>query len=317
MMRMLRNPTVLAYLVAVSIFLVGSLTLEGFVSAFSIRALLVLSCFLIVASLGQTLVLLIGGIDLSIPFVIGFANVAIAKLMSDGLGFGPSLMLVLLVCAGVGLFNGALSLLLRVHPLIVTLGSGTALLGVARWWTKGYPTGSAPDFINRFVGIGESIGFLPVPWLVPATLVLAGTVFLVERNTTFGRQVFALGSNPRAAPFVHISSVRIWSACFGVSAILAALTGVLLLGFSGAAFADAGKDYLFTTIAAAVVGGTSLSGGRGGALGTVAGALVLTEINTLLIGYGLDPSVIQVSLGGLIVLVVAVYGRESHIRNSV
>ena len=306
-----------AYWMVLGIFAFGALTIDGYTSAFSIRALLVLSAFLIIASAGQTMTMLIGGIDLSIPFVVGFANVAVAQLGSDGVPFGWAMAIVIGLSAILGAINGGLSAALKVHPLIITLGTGTALLGGVLLWTKGYPTGSAPAYINEFVSIGASIGPAPVPWLVPATLVLIFLLALFETRTTLGRKIYALGSNPTAAPYILINPMRVWVFCFAVSAMLAAITGILLLGFSGAAFADVGRPYLFQTVAAAVIGGTALSGGKGGILGTAAGALALTQLNTLLIGWGLDQSAVQVALGALIILVVALYGRQPHLRNAI
>ena len=306
-----------AYWMVVGIFVFGAVAIDGYTSAFAIRALLVLSAFLVIASAGQTMTMLIGGIDLSIPFVVGFANVAVAQLGSDGVPFGLAMLIVIVISALLGAFNGGLSAVLNVHPLIITLGTGTALLGAVLLWTKGYPTGSAPAYINEFVSIGASIGPIAVPWLVPATLVLIIVLVLFETRTTLGRQVYALGSNPTAAPYVLIKPLHIWMFCFAVSSALAAVTGILLLGFSGAAFADVGRPYLFQTVAAAVIGGTALSGGKGGILGTVAGALSLTQLNTVLIGFGLDQSMVQAALGALIVLVVALYGRQPHLRNAI
>ncbi len=306
-----------AYWMVVGIFAFGALTIDGYTSTFAIRALLVLSAFLIIASAGQTLTMLIGGIDLSIPFVVGFANVAVAQLSSNGLPFGWAMVVVVGLSALLGAFNGGISAILRVHPLIVTLGTGTALLGCVLLWTKGYPTGRAPDYINEFVSIGASIGPVPVPWLVPATCALVLVMLLFEKRTSLGLKIYALGSNPTSAPFVLINPVSIWIFCFTASAVLAAITGILLLGFSGAAFADVGRPYLFQTVSAAVIGGTALSGGKGGIMGTMAGALALTQLNTVLIGFGLDQSVVQAALGALIILVVALYGRQPHLRNTI
>lgn len=306
-----------AYLMVLGIFVFGALTIEGYTSAFSVRALLVLSAFLIIASAGQTMTMLIGGIDLSIPFVVGFANVATAQLGSDGVPFGLAMAIVVGLSALLGAFNGGLSAILKVHPLIITLGTGTALLGGVLLWTKGYPTGSAPAYVSEFVSIGATIGPVPVPWLVPATIGLIVALRLFETRTVLGRMVYALGSNPTAAPYALINPTVIWTFCFSVSAVLAAVTGILLLGFSGAAFADVGRPFLFQTVAAAVIGGTALSGGRGGILGTAAGALALIQLNTVLIGSGLDQSAVQAALGVLIILVVALYGRRPPLRNAI
>ena len=104
---------------------------------------------------------------------------------------------------------------------------------------------------------------------------------------------------------------------FAISAVFAAVTGILLLGFTGSAYGEVGQPYLFQTIAAVVIGGTALVGGRGSYLGTVAGALVLTEINTLLIGLGLQPSLVQAVLGIVIVVLVSFYGRDAHVRTTI
>ena len=108
-----------------------------------------------------------------------------------------------------------------------------------------------------------------------------------------------------------------WSLAYAISAVFAAMTGVLLLGFTGSAYGDVGQPYLFQTIAAVVIGGTTLFGGRGGVFGTVAGALVLTEINTLLIGLGLAQAAVTAVLGLVIVLLVSLYGREPHVRTTI
>lgn len=317
MHKILYSKSTPAFLMVAVIFLVGAFHIDGYTSTFSIRAILVLASFLIIASAGQTLVMLIGGIDLSLPFVIGFANVTVAQLSADGLPFWMAMIVVIVLSALFGALNGAISSIFRVHPLIVTLGSGTALIGSVLLWTRGYPSGSAPTYINDFVSIGQSVGPMPFPLLVPATLLLVVLILLFERRTVLGRQIYALGSNPTAAPYVLIRPLRIWTFCFSVSAVLGALTGILLLGFSGAAFADVGKPYLFQTVAAAVIGGTALAGGRGGIAGTVAGALALTQLNTVLIGFGFDQSLVQVSLGAMIIIVVAAYGRQPHLRTEI
>ena len=118
-----------AYWMVLGIFAFGALTIDGYTSTFSIRALLVLSAFLIIASAGQTMTMLIGGIDLSIPFVVGFANVAVAQLGSEGVPFGWAMVIVIGLSVVLGAFNGALSLALKVHPLIITLGTGTGASG--------------------------------------------------------------------------------------------------------------------------------------------------------------------------------------------
>ncbi len=306
-----------AIALVLGLHLTGSLLIEGYSAAFSIRSMLVLATFIAVASVGQTLVILLGGIDLSIPFVIGFANVVAAQLNGYQINFAVVCLIVAALSAIIGAVNGALSSSLSIHPLIVTLGVGTTVQGIVLLWTGGLPAGSAPAVLTEFVSIGGSVGPLPVPWLVPSFFVLALVVVIVLAGTPFGRRLYALGSNPTAAPLALIDVRAMWTITYAVSALFAAIAGILLLGFTGSAYGDVGQPYLFQTIAAVVIGGTTLVGGRGGLVGTIAGAAVLIEINTLLIGLGLAPSTVEATLGAVIVLLVSFYGREPHVSTTI
>ncbi|BCG74932.1 ABC transporter permease [Mesorhizobium sp. 113-1-2] len=306
-----------AFCVAALLHLAGTVLIPGYSSPFAVRAMLVLASLLAVASIGQTLVVIMGGIDLSIPFVIGFANVVAAQLYGDGWNFVLVCGLVGVLAILIGGLNGLIARSLDIQPLIVTLGIGMVVQGLVLLWTAGFPSGSAPQAVSSFVSIGGSAGPLPVPWLVPSLVVLAALVVLVLERTPYGRRLYALGSNPGAAPLALIDPVRMWVMTYAASAFFAAVAGVLLLGFTGSAYGDVGQPYLFQTIAAVVVGGAALVGGRGSYLGTIAGVLVLTEINTLLIGLGFQPSAVQAALGFIIVLLVSLYGRERHVSTTI
>ncbi|NTT86963.1 ABC transporter permease [Tabrizicola fusiformis] len=306
-----------AFAVALVLHGIGTALIPGYSAPFAIRAMLVIASLLAVASIGQTLVVILGGIDLSIPFVIGFANVVAAQLYGQGWHFGLVCAVVFGLAALIGAFNGALSRGLNLHPLIVTLGVGMVVQGLVLIWTKGFPSGSAPKAVSGFVSIGGSFGPLPVPALIPTLLVLTVLIVLVLERTPYGRRLYALGSNPGAAPYALINPLRIWTVTFAASAVFAAMAGVLLLGFTGSAYGDVGQPYLFQTIAAVVVGGTALVGGRGSFIGTIAGVLVLTEINTLLIGLNFSPASVQAAFGAIILLLVSIYGRERHFRTTV
>ena len=309
------NRALIAFIGVVIVFVLGTLFIPGFGSLFSVRAMLILASLLAIAALGQTLVMILGGIDLSIPFVIGFANVVFASLYGDGM---PAVFAFVIVIAGaalIGALSGALSAGLSIHPLIVTLGIGTIVQAAVQIWTRGLPTGSAPPFINDFVSLGGTIGPLPFPWLIPFTLALTLGCVFVLRRTVYGRRLYALGSNLKAAELALIRPVTMWMTTFALSAIFAAIAGILLLGFTGSSSATVGTPYLFQTICAVVIGGTALVGGRGGFVGTVAGAVVLMELRTLLIGLGLSEALVQSALGVLILALVAAYGRDQHIRN--
>ena len=306
-----------AFAMALLLQIVGTLLIPGYSAPFAIRALLVIASLLAVASIGQTLVVILGGIDLSIPFVIGFANVVAAQLYGQGWNFALVCVLVGIFAIAIGALNGLISRGLNIHPLIVTLGIGMVVQGAVLLWTGGFPSGSAPQAVSAFVSIGGSVGPLPVPLLVPCLVVLTALIVLVLARTPYGRRLYAVGSNPEAAPLALIDPLRMWIVTYAASAFFAAAAGVLLLGFTGSAYGDVGQPYLFQTIAAVVVGGAALVGGRGSYLGTIAGVLVLTEINTLLIGLGFRPSTVQAALGLVILLLVSLYGRERHVRTTI
>ena len=178
----------------------------------------------------------------------------------------------------------------------------------------GAPEGSSPAWLTTMVSPARTLGPIPVP---PVTAVWAGIaiVMLVLMNrTAFGRRVYALGSSPSAAEHALVRPVWTWTIVFTLSGLMASIAGLMLSGFTGYGDVNSGDPYLFDTIAAVVIGGTSLLGGRGGYFRTIAGSIAYIEIQTLLIGYGIGPNPQQVALGVIIVGLAVLYGRESHIR---
>jgi ribose transport system permease protein len=307
-------PLGIALVLIVVLFVVGALQIQGLATRYGINSMLVLASLLGIAAAGQTMVVVLGGIDLSIPFVIGLADVVAAELTARGWPFWRTALLVLAIALLLGAFSGVVSARLHIHPLIVTLGVGYLVQGGVQIWTGGTPSGSAPGWMSSFVSPGATTGPIPVAPIVLLWLVLGALIILALRRTVFGRQLYAVGSNRRAAELALINPLLIWSVTFALSAACAALAGLLLLGFTGSAFAGVGDPYLFLSIGAVVIGGTSLVGGRGGYEGTMAGALILTELTTILVGFNLSGAQEQVFLGLIIVLVVLAYGRELHVR---
>jgi ribose transport system permease protein len=301
----------------VVLFIIGALVIDGFASLRTVRAVLVLASFVGLAAVGQSLVIVMGGIDLSIPFLVGVANVVGAKAFEEGLPAPLVIALVIGLTASIGALNGLLSRRFGVHPLIITLGIGTTALAAVLWWTAGFPSGSAPDWVTGFVSIGATTGPIPFPPIVLFWAVITIGVVVVERSTVYGRRLFALGSNPRSAEIALVRPLRMWVATFAVSGAFAGLTGLLFLGFTGSASGTVGEPLLFQTIAAVVVGGTSLVGGLGGYARTAVGAIVLILLSTILLGVGVASSLIQVALGALIIILVSIYGREAKLRDRI
>jgi ribose transport system permease protein len=240
--------------------------------------------------------------------------VVAAELTQRGWSFPETAAFVLLIALAIGAVNGVISAGLGVHPLIVTLGVGYLVQGGVQVWTGGTPSGSAPGWMGNFVSPGATTGPIPLAPIVLLWFLVGATIILLLRYTVFGRQLYAVGSNPQAAKLALVNPIKIWTLTFALSAGCAALAGLLLLGFTGSAFAGVGDPYLFLSVGAVVIGGTSLVGGRGGYAGTMAGAVILTELTTILVGFNYSGAQEQVFLGVIIVLVVLLYGRESHIR---
>jgi ribose transport system permease protein len=301
-------------LLVAGIFVGTAAAIPGYVSLTSIRSLLLLASLLGIAAVGQTLTIVLGGLDLSIPAVIGFADVTLTQLYGLGWPIGWVMLVVLAAALAIGAVNGLIAHSMRVHPLIVTLATGAILLGAILAVTHGQAGGSVPDWLTGVVSVVGETGPIPLPGAVVGWLVLTAVVMMLERRSVFGRWLFAIGANPSAARLARLPAGAVWVLTYAVSAGFAAVAGMLLAGFSGAADAGVGEPYLFMTVAAVVVGGTPMTGGRGGYGRTVAGCLIITELTTLLIGLGLDQPGQEIFLGALIVLLVALYGRQAHVR---
>lgn len=310
-------------IVLLALIVISSFTINGFLSTGNIKAILLFAAFLGIACVGQTLVALLGGLDLSIPFVIGAANIGLLYLI--GLDVPPwlALVAVLAVGAAFGFLNGVLSYRLQGQALILTLGTGFALAGLVQIITSigsaffGNVFGTVPGWLRNLAAMNGTTFGLPIPPTILLWIVIAVIVIVALRNTAYGRYVYALGGNRTSAKLVGISEFKYWTLAYAISGFFAALTGSLLLGWSGGGFIGVGDQYLFTTLAAVVIGGTSLMGGLGGYGFTVIGVLVLQVLSAFLIGIGLKYEWQQFIFGLLILPMVALYGRAPHIRTQV
>lgn len=301
------------FALAIILFFVINIIIPGYASVISLLSLLLLSSLLGIAAVGQTLTIVIGGFDLSIPAVIGLSNVLFALLYGAGWSAFAAAVFILALATLIGLANGFASRYLQLNPLVVTLATGSIILGAIWAGTHGEVSGFVPDWLVDMVSVIGTTGPIPLPGAVVLWLAISAAIIFMERRTRLGRWIFAAGANPRAAELARVPMLFVWMSVYALSAFLAGVTGILLAGFSGAADPTVGAAYLFTTVAAVVVGGTPLTGGRGGYARTVAGCLVVTELSTLLVGLGLNQASQQILLGFLIVVLVALYGREPHV----
>lgn len=256
---------------------------------------------------GQTLVLLTGGLDLSVGSTVILADVVAAQLIA---GRPERILyvvpLVLALGAAIGLVNGLLITRLRVPPFVATLGTNLIVFGAALLYSGGAPGGSIPDQM-RFWGLG-SIGPLPAAALVWLLVSLA-VAFLVSRSVP-GRRLRAVGANPRAAHLAGVAVDRVTVGAYVASGTLAAAGGLLLVAFVGVGTLEVGTDFLLGAIAAAVVGGTAFTGGIGTVWGTVGGTLFLQVLYSILTALNLPVSGRRIVEGVIIIAALALYQRE-------
>ena len=310
-------------MVLITMFTVGSIFIEGFSSGQNIKSMLLFAAFLGLACVGQTLVALLGGLDLSIPFVIGASNVFLLYLIGLGMYSWVAILIVLLLGALIGWLNGMLSYRLQGQALILTLGMGFAVSGLTQIVTSigsafaGNVFGVVPDWLKNLAAMNGTTFGLSIPPVILIWAVVAIVLIYGMRNTVYGRYLYAVGGNRTSAARLSISERRYWVIAYMVSGTVAALTGVLLLGWSGGGFIGVGQPYLFMTLAAVVMGGTSLLGGQGGYGFTVIGVLVLQVLTSFLVGMGLKFEWQQFIFGLLILPMVALYARSPHIRTQI
>ncbi|MBX3605157.1 MAG: ABC transporter permease [Piscinibacter sp.] len=287
---------------------VGSLYSSSFLSPEYLLQQLKVASFLGVIATGMMIVILLGQIDLSVPWVV-----AVGGMMSTAAtGWGPlgqALAIPIGVGCGValGLVSGAGVAYLRLPSMIVTLAVNAIAQGLMVVHTGGFSPQDASSPAMRFLATGHSLAGIPNALLVWAAIA-AGAVFLLTR-TTFGRVVYAIGNRERAAYLSGARTRAVVLASFALAGGLSAFGGVLLAGYASKAAQAMGDPYLLPAIAAVVLGGTSILGGRGNYWGTVAGVILITLLQSILSVMQIEEYGRHVIYGTVIVVMLLVYGR--------
>ncbi|HEY3614502.1 MAG TPA: ABC transporter permease, partial [Gaiellales bacterium] len=300
----LRVPRFAAIWVATAVlFAVSPVIASGSVSRSALLSMLPFAGILAIAAIGQTLIIQQRGLDLSVPGMITLTTIIVTKIPNGHEDRLPkAFALVLLACVGSGLISGIAVTWLNITPLVATLGVNALLQGVVFQMTSGASTAAATPDLARFAL--EKTAGIPNTVLIAAVAILlvAGTI----RATVIGRRFVAVGASPAAA---HAAGVRVGVykvATYVLASITYGVAGVLVAGFLGTPGIGAGNDYLLPTIAAVVLGGTSLAGGLGSVVATGAGALFLTQLEQVVRLRGAPPSVQFVIQGSIIALGMAV-----------
>ncbi|HEY1367402.1 MAG TPA: ABC transporter permease [Gaiellaceae bacterium] len=268
-----------AYGIVVMLFAAGTIHSVGYASVTNIRSLAIYASTIGIAAAGQGLCILTGGIDLSIPWTMTGGAVLAAQLSHGKTDRLPEVFLLLAGLAiVVGLVNGLGVAYGRVPPIIMTLGTNGALQGLVLVYTNGGGSAPAPPGLQRWV----TTNWLGIPKQVLIWALITIIMSIVLTRGTLGRRLYAIGTNPSAAFLAGNNVRRTLVIPYIVSALCGVLAGILLMAFTGGAYFSLGDPYLFATAAAVAVGGASILGGSGHYLGTVAGALALTLMVSLL-----------------------------------
>ena len=297
----------LVYLILLVLLIIAEIVSPGFLSFHHLGNVLRQASFLGIVAIGQTFVILSGGIDLSVASIITLANVVSAQIM-DGSNGNLLLALITVIAIGavVGLANGSGVCFLKIPPLVMTWGVGSVVQGIAWFIVRVLPRlCCTSDWFISNEKIGGLISGAVILWLILGLITI-----LILKYTTFGRNVYAIGTNVVAARYSGVNITRVTLSIYILSGIMSAITGTLLVGYTGTSFLDAGTAYTMNSIAAVVVGGTSIIGGRGGYGGTIAGAIIMTIIGSLLTIVHIPESGRQIAQGLIILCLVLIYGRE-------
>lgn len=308
------DPAVVTAFACIAILLfLGSLYSPNFLSPEYLLQQLKVAAFLGVIASGMMMVILIGHIDLSVPWIV-----TVGAMMSSavaGMGPGGEILAIpvgILCGVLVGIVNGIGVAYLRIPSMIITLATNAVAQGLMVVYTGGFSPKDSASAAMRYIATGFAIPGLPnavISWIV----VGAATVFLLTR-TTFGRSIYAIGNRERAAYLSGIDTRRVVMIVFAISGGLAAFGGVLLAGYASKAAQSMGDAYLLPAIAAVVLGGTSILGGRGSYLGTIAGVLLITLLQSILSVMQMPEFGRQILYGVVIILMLLLYGREPATR---
>jgi ribose transport system permease protein len=319
MRRLAIPPPLAAVLLAIVLFLLSGLLPNGFGSNPDIAVaqatnIIRLAVFLGVVAAGQTLVIISGGegIDLSAGAVVTLtAIVAYSVAAGQNGNVLPALLAALVAGALIGLLNGLGVMYLKVAPLVMTLGMAGVVTGLIIVITQGRVSGAVAPIMTQVIARPV---FLGIPGAIPIWIGFGLLMWLVLQRTAYGKQLFAIGTNRITARLSGVNVSAVVVGTYALAGLLAGLAGFLVVGNTGVVHIRIGDPFLFPSIAAVAVGGTLLAGGKGSYWGTMAGALVLTLITSLLTTMQMPESVRRMVLGATLLIMISIYGRQRGLR---
>lgn len=319
MKRLTISPPLAAVLLAIALFLLSGFLPNGFGGNLDVATaqainIVRLSVFLGVIAAGQTLVIISGGegIDLSTGAVVTLTAILTYTIVNGkNEQVLPALLAALAAGGLIGLVNGAGVAFLSISPLVMTLGMAGVVSGLILVMTQGNVSGAVAPIMTQLIARPVLAG---IPGAILIWAVFAALMWLLLERTTFGKNLFAIGTNRTTARLSGINVTGMVIGTYALSGMLAGLGGFLVVGNTGVVHIRIGDPFLFPSIAAVAVGGTLLTGGKGSYFGTMAGALVLTLMTSLLTTMQMQDSVRRMVLGATLLTMIAIYGRQRGFR---
>jgi ribose transport system permease protein len=301
------DPVIITFVVLILLWAFSLYRVEGFRTLNYNMLTLRVAAFLAIVAAGQTLVILMGGIDLSVAAVITMTGVVAGNLMTQ-IGQAGGIIVTLLIVTLIGVGNGLGVTVLRLPPLVMTLATLSIVQGILLVYNAGKPVSGHSPFLEFWAK--EKILQVPAPvWVLLGVSIIC---IVILHFTSWGRGIYAIGNNPRAAMLSGVPTMRIQIATYALCSFFAGITGLLLLGRTGYSSKTAGDPYMLMSIAAVVIGGTSILGGRGKFIGTIGGALVLTILLGVLTVENVSESVRMMIQGGLILALLIAYAYSEE-----
>jgi ribose transport system permease protein len=296
---------------AILLFAIGNLLRPGFAGLSSIEAVLVVASFVGLVAAGQTFVILIGGIDLSVPWIL---NAAAILLVTSSLGENVrapyAVVLTLGMGALAGMVNGLGIALLGVPAVVMTLAMNGIVQGLTLGLSGGLTCGACASYAPPVIQQAVHDHLLGIPMELYLWLAVILLVSFVLSFTVFGRTTYAVGTNPRASYLAGLNVSAVTVTLYALSGLCSALAGIVLVGFGGQASLGMGDPYLFQSIAAVVIGGVYILGGRGHYIGAAAGAVTLVTLVSVLLTMNMPEYGRSITYGVIILLLLLLYGRE-------
>ncbi|AZO51648.1 MAG: ABC transporter permease [Mesorhizobium sp.] len=307
----LKSRPFLTVAIVAAVWIGASFASRGFGAYGHLRYLVELGAVIGLVAAGQTFVVIAGGIDLSVAAIVTVSAISLPLLswQADPTGLAPVLA-VLALTTVIGLVNGLGVALLRVHPMIMTLAMATFLQGLLIIIAGGSAV-TAENPLVHWLGNARPAG---IPAGILLWVAVSAIVLTVMHATPFGARIFAMGANPLAAALSGVPVTSTTLAVYGISGFTAGLAGVLVLGMNGQGYVGIGDPYLLASIAAVVLGGTSILGGLGTYAGTIPGAILLVTITALITVVNASPGWRSILFGSLILGLLLLSGREQARR---